>query len=851
MNSGTDLPLFDAEHWRRLRELAERLDALDTEARTNELAALARTDPLLATQAQALLAQSVHDDVEEFSATVQRSLPPTSAPMPERIGPFRLLRQLGAGGMGVVYLGERDTDDFSQRVALKLLDGNATRVSNLIARERRVLAALNHANITAFIDAGSDARCAWLAMEYVDGEHLLTWCARKKLGTRERVHLCEQVCAAVAHAHSQLVVHRDLKPSNVLVNAEGTVKLLDFGIALILNPTDLDPGAELAPATRVFTPEYAAPEQLRGERATPATDVYALGLMLFELIAGTRLPTLERTSVREEWNTAQLARVAASTQAPTANFMRQLRGDLGRIIAHALAPEPVQRYASALQLRDDLRRWLEFRPLSIAKPTLRYVAARFVRRNRAVVAVAAIAVLALLATTGFALWQARAATRMAARAEHSKNFLAALLTDANPFLSQQGGKSNIELLDSAAQRIDKEFSDAPEQQVELRQIISDALSRLGDPKLANRLQQRSIEQMRKLHGEHSPQLGAALVSLAQTTEDNGDIDTARKQFEQSYAILQNTGDEYRKLRISAMTGLAKMANRRSDFAQGQHWYEMVLRERLTQEGPQSQDIAMDLYDLSVCALYQEQYAKATELAQRAHDMLERTLGAGHPRFIYVDLGLGAAQMQTEKVDAAIKTLSGALNLARAKLKPGAGVIGSIETNLATAQLYAGDDAAAIASAQNARDIFAAAHSPTLGSAELILGRAQLHTGDRRALQTLADSRQHLQADIARAAGNAKFLAVAQAANAAALARFGNAQQTEKLAREARTRLLAIDPVGGKALGEIDVYLADILDMQGATSDARTLRKEALATFARVYGSEHPVTLAVAKQLAKP
>ena len=209
------------------------------------------------------------------------------------------------GGMGSVYLAERQGIDFTQRVALKLLNATGPNVVRLIARERSILAALTHPNITAFIDAGSENGQAWLAMEYVNGELLLDHCDRLQLNTTERVRIFDQVCAAVAYAHSQLVVHRDLKPSNVLVTREGTVKLLDFGIATMLTA---DQGEQ--PATRVFTPEYAAPEQLRGARATTATDVYALGLMLFELIVGRRLPTLMREGGGADWSTAELVHVA-------------------------------------------------------------------------------------------------------------------------------------------------------------------------------------------------------------------------------------------------------------------------------------------------------------------------------------------------------------------------------------------------------------------------------------------------------------------------------------------------------------------------------------------------------------
>lgn len=240
--SNTPSPLFAPERWQELRAHIDRLQALDSAARAAEIDRIAGTDAELALALRALA-----DTQAGFDAAAS---PPMHEALPEKIGPFRRLREIGAGGMGVVWLAERRGSDFTQRVALKLLDGRVGRLSRLAARERNILAALAHPNITAFVDAGVQEGHAWLAMEYVDGAPLLDYCAQHDLDPRERVRLFDQVCAAVAHAHTQLVVHRDLKPSNVLVNREGVVKLLDFGIALVL-----DSGDAATPATQVFTPE--------------------------------------------------------------------------------------------------------------------------------------------------------------------------------------------------------------------------------------------------------------------------------------------------------------------------------------------------------------------------------------------------------------------------------------------------------------------------------------------------------------------------------------------------------------------------------------------------------------------
>ncbi len=283
MNDGDQL--YASQRWNEVLGVLDRLEDLDPASREKEIERIAKADHELASIARRLIADTDRNDassIGEIFGSLGSLNEPNAGPEPESIGPFKLLRRIGEGGMGTVYLAERQGKDFVQQVALKLLDVAYGPGARLAARERRILSALTHPNIAHFVDAGvSDGR-AWLAMEYVDGEPLLSHCDRLAQDVRERVRLFDQVCAAVAYAHARLIVHRDLKPGNVLVASDGSVKLLDFGIARVLDDSD---GA--APATRVFTPEYAAPEQLRGDIATTATDVHGLGLMLYELVSGS------------------------------------------------------------------------------------------------------------------------------------------------------------------------------------------------------------------------------------------------------------------------------------------------------------------------------------------------------------------------------------------------------------------------------------------------------------------------------------------------------------------------------------------------------------------------------------
>lgn len=440
----------------------------------------AADDAALCADALALLA--AHDSSGgRFEPDPQRRAPQT-------LGAWRIERRIGAGGMGEVFEASREGVGYSQRAAIKRLAvglGGAQAIERFEA-ERRFLARLEHPGIARIIDGGSEADGRpWVAMEYVDGESIDRWCLARGLDVRARVRLFLDVIEAVDHAHRALILHRDLKPSNVLVTADGQVKLLDFGIAKSLD--DPAPGLT-ATAVGPLTPEYASPEQLDGRPLTIASDVYALGLVLFQLLAG-RLPVEDpgrtlsaserrrRTEVPSRPSAVLDAEALALRPAQIAAWTRQLDGDLDRVLLKALAVDVERRYPSARAFGDDLERWLAARPVEARAGDRLYRARLFVRRNRIAVAAASAAVAALAVGLAVAAHQARVATAAATRAESTNAFLLELLTEANPVASGRA-PTLIDAIGQAVERIPMHFSGQPDSESDIRHAIGLAYTNL-------------------------------------------------------------------------------------------------------------------------------------------------------------------------------------------------------------------------------------------------------------------------------------------------------------------------------------------------------------------------------------
>lgn len=453
-------PGLTPDLWQKLSPYLDQLLLLDEAARTPWLIALEERDPALAAQLRLLLEQH-RELVEQAFLEHGPTMPDPPAEAGEAIGPYRLVEPIGFGGMGTVWLAERSDGRFERRVAVKFpnvsLSGHA---EQRFRREGSIVGRLAHPHIAQLIDAGlTSAGRPFLVLEHVEGEPIDRYCDARSLGIRPRIRLFLDVLGAVAHAHANLVVHRDLKPSNVFVTDEGSVKLLDFGVAKLLE--DDSAGTVATMLTReagvALTPEFAAPEQLTGGPVTIATDVYALGILLYGLLCG-RHPAGIQPATPAEWIQAVVAREAtrpsenlrAATDDTTllaANnrnttpprLQRRLRGDLDTIVLKALKKDPAERYGSVSAFAEDLRRHLAHIPIGARPDTALYTATRFVRRNRTLVSLASVAILAVLAGVVATLVQARSAgierdfaLRQLARAEAINELNQFVLSDAAP-----------------------------------------------------------------------------------------------------------------------------------------------------------------------------------------------------------------------------------------------------------------------------------------------------------------------------------------------------------------------------------------------------------------------------------
>ena len=635
--------------WDRLQALY--LDALGAPAedRAEVVRLGAEGDAELEAEALALLAAEplalldAPPDLSGLARDALDDLAPGTA-----LGPYRVEAVAGHGGMGTVYRAVRADGLFEQTVAVKVVKRgmDSAAVLRRFDAERRILARLDHPGIARVLDGGlTDDGRPWLAMEFVEGEPITDHCDRLGLGVDARVDLFRKVCEAVAYAHRQLVVHRDLKPSNVLVTAEGRVKLLDFGIAKVLAGDDEGEPATLltAPGQSVLTPEYAAPEQVRGEAVSTATDVYALGVVLYELLAGQRPYTFDaRTpavvdhvlrTVEPSRPSTVVSRTPSTTRASADRLRRQLAGDLDVICLTALRKEPERRYASAEALSDDLGRHRERLPVRARPDTVGYRIRTFARRNRAALAATAAAL------GGIALVGALAFTRVrherdlarseAAKAEAVSAFLTDLFVEADPATARGIDVTARELLARGAERIGDELADQPGVQAEMLQVTGVVYRNLEALAEAEPLLLRALALRRQLNGPDSPEVAETLVEVGLIHERFGRFTEAAEDNAEAVRILRAHPEADRLLLAHALHGLAFAHMRLRQFPEAEREIREAVAIKRARFGERHAEVAWSLNILGDVLTHVGRYDEAIAVHRAALVMRRDLLGPDH------------------------------------------------------------------------------------------------------------------------------------------------------------------------------------------------------------------------------
>lgn len=643
---------MDASRWREVREALQRAIALSGDGRADFMRALIARD------------RELHDEVASLLAAG-----PDEGPAPardeeaagRRVGPYRILRAIGQGGMGMVFLAERADGGFEQRVALKLVHGALGSLDRerRFKAERQILARLEHPNIARLLDGGStDDGLSWFSMEYVEGERIDDYCDSHHLSIEQRLRLFLDVCAAVSYAQRNLVIHRDLKPSNILVTPSGQAKLLDFGIARLLDDdTDVE---RTRTDARVMTPAYASPEQVTGEPITTATDVYALGVVLYELLTGSRpfdaagpsAAALERAIV-----TAEPARPSAVR--PTGGAA--LAGDLDNICLKALAKEPAKRYGTADDLGADLRRHLAHEPVLASPPRRLDLIRKFVRRNRAAVAATGLIVVALvaglaLAATGFVRARAeRDRARLEARkSEQVANFLERLFEVADPEEARGKTLTADQILARGAAQVRRDLHEQPAVQARMMDVIGRVYRRLGMYSESRPLLEEALAIRRKALEPTHRDVAESLMRYGQLLADLNEDSASVALLGEAVRVAKASDDP--SLAARALGHLAFAVDEAGGIAPADTLYRAAIEARRQNFGPESRELAESLNDYGTFLQKHDDNEGSRLRLQEALRINRAILGEDSPSVANNRFGLANVAINLGEYAAAVQEL---------------------------------------------------------------------------------------------------------------------------------------------------------------------------------------------------
>ena len=788
--------MIPRERWHRIQSLFEAaIDAPPSE-RSSRLESSCAGDADLKRSVESLLAsdESTADPLSNAISEAAESLlvEHQDRLMGARVGHYRITSVLGHGGMSTVYRAERDDDQYRQVVAIKVLHHAALhpRLRSRLHGERHILATLTHPSIARLIDSGElDDGTPYLVMEHVDGEPIDSYCDSRTLFIPERIQLFIQVCAAVQFAHRNLVVHRDIKAANILVTADGTVKLLDFGIAKLLAPESL---SHTVPVTRlqerILTPENAAPEQVLGRTITTATDIYGLGVLLYQLLTG-RSPyrllsysqlQLERAICMDDpmrpsqivvarqgnETDADRSRVSDRRGLSPTRLRARLAGDLDAIVAMAMRKEPERRYPSVEALADDLNRHLLGNPVRARQGDWRYSTAKFLRRNLLAVAAVSAAFLGLAIIAGVTLWQnhrielARVATAQERdRAQQVSAFLVDVFSEADPFKAQGHTATAQELLDRGAAKIIDNATLQPEVRAQLLESIGLAYRRQGLSERAIPLFEQAVAIRRAERPMDYRRTAAALANLARALTDGGDLVSAEGYLQQALDMSKSADPAPSVETADILVQFAQFElNAKSDPQRSARLFTEALGIYRSVLGNQHLSVAVTLSGLATTADWLDDYASAERYEREAIEIFQATVSRNYPDHAVALATLGYILTQRGQYGEAERMLGEALQIERTVFGANSERVAQIESDFSLLYDRQQDEPHAIDAALEAIRIETAARGPEHyltgyyldGLAELYLKAHDLPRAEdsvRRALAIYAKSLspQHLYA----------------------------------------------------------------------------------------------------------
>lgn len=599
------------------------------------VANISASDPDLGRELRGLLEAHHRTNSLLDTPAAQLSLDPPGEDIvmgPARVGPFRLVQPIGEGGMGQVFLAERDDGQFAQKVAVKLMKQRSAGVIRRFLEERRILALLEHQHIARLVDGGVTATgVPYFAMEFVDGEPIDRYCQGRQLPLGDRLRLFITVCEAVAYAHQHLVIHRDLKPSNILVTRDGQVKLLDFGIAKLAADAQAHVDYTRAGAV-IMTPEVAAPEQARGEPVSTATDVYGLGMLLYLLVTGERAYEVRtRTPAEMQRVICEVVPAPPSTRVSSA-LRGRVRGDLDLIVLTALQKEPARRYRTPAELSADLARFLNGHPITARPDSALYRLRKFVSRHRAAVVAATVLVGAVSAGAARDRYLRQQSDIEARKAREVEEFLISAFNVADPFGNTPTNGTTItarDLLDRGSARLDS-LAAQPEVQAELRTVLGRVYANLGLYDKASPLLRQSLQQSSALYGSSDSRVATAMELLGESL-------LRQDQFSDAERLLRAVVDQRRQLDgadsltvAAAQEHLATALEEQNKIPEAETLRRTALSTRQARNRGPSAEVGQSLNDLGLVLFRRGAYAEAEAYFRQALEMQRGSLGESHP-----------------------------------------------------------------------------------------------------------------------------------------------------------------------------------------------------------------------------